>query len=66
MNDDQIFQDLKTNFGPEITSGDIRGYCASKNISYPTVTRRLEQFKVAHGKWNLEVTSEVVDQIEQA
>jgi len=66
MNDDQIFQDLKTNFGPEITSGDIRGYCASKNISYPTVTRRLEQFKVGHGKWNLEVTSEVVDQIEQA
>lgn len=66
MTDDQIFQDLKNLFGPEITSGDVRGYCASKNISYPTVTKRLDSFKVAHGKWNLEVTPQVLENIEHA
>jgi hypothetical protein len=35
------------------------------NVSYPTVTRRLENFKVGHGKWDLEVTQEKVQQIER-
>lgn len=66
MTDDQIIKDLKEMFSAEITSSDIRGYCASKGFSYPTITRRLDQYKVGHGKWNLEVTQEAVDQIEHA
>jgi hypothetical protein len=66
MTDDQILQDLKATYGPEITSGDIRGYCAMKDISYPTVTRRLEKFKTGHGKWNLEITPQEVEKIENA
>ena len=42
MTNDQIIEDLKNTFGPIITSADIRGYCALKNISYPTVTKRLD------------------------
>ena len=56
MTDDQILNDLKSTFGKEFTAADVRGYCASKNISYQTVTKRLEDFKVGRGKWNLEVT----------
>jgi hypothetical protein len=66
MNDNQIIDDLKTTFGDTITSADVRGYCASKNLSYPTVTKRLDPFKVGRGKWNLEVTQERVEEIERS
>ena len=65
MTDDQILNDLKKSFGKEFTAADVRGYCASKNISYPTATKRLEQFKVGRGKWNLEVTQQKVEEIER-
>ena len=32
---------------------------------YQTVTARLSQYKVSHGKWNLEVTKEKVEEIER-
>ena len=66
MTNDQILEDLKTTFGKELTAADVRGYCVSKNISYPTVTKRLEQFKVGRGKWNLEVTQQKVQEIERS
>ena len=66
MTDDQMIDELKISYGTNITSGDIRAYCAMKNVSYPTVTRRLEQFRVGHGKWNLEVTQQKVQEIERS
>ena len=66
VTDDQLIADLKSLFGSELSAGDIRGYCASKNLGYPTVTRRLEQFKTSRGRWNLEVTTTVVGKMEQA
>jgi hypothetical protein len=65
VTDDQLFADLKELFGSEFSSGDIRGYCASRSINYQTVTRRLEPFKTDRGRWNLEVTQEKVKQIER-
>jgi hypothetical protein len=66
MNDDQIISDLKNTFGKKFIAADVRGYCASKNISYQTVTKRLDQFKVGRGKWNLEVTQQKVEEIERS
>jgi hypothetical protein len=66
VTDDQLIDDLKSLFGSELSAGDIRGYCASKNLAYPTVTRRLEQFKTSRGRWNLEITPTVVGKMEQA
>jgi hypothetical protein len=66
MTDDQIIADLKTVLGTKLTAADVRGYCASKSISYPTVTKRLEPFKICRGKWNLEVTQERVEEIERS
>ena len=66
VTDDQLIADLKSLFGSELSAGDIRGYCASKNLSYPTVTRRLEKFKTNRGRWNIEVTPTVVGKMEQA
>jgi AAA domain (dynein-related subfamily)/CbbQ/NirQ/NorQ C-terminal len=66
MNDDQILEGLKSTYGSDITSGDVKAYCAMNNLSYPTVTRRLENFKTARGRWNLEVTQERVEEIERS
>ena len=66
MTDMQMIEDLKATYGSELTAGDVRAYCAMNNISYPTVTRRLEQFKTDRGRWNLEVTQERVEEIERS
>ena len=66
MTDDQVLEGLKSTYGVEITSGDVKAYCAMNNLSYPTVTRRLESFKTARGRWNLEVTQDRVEEIERS
>ena len=50
-----IVASLHDTFGPEVTTGDIRGWCAMNDISYQTVTKKLNEFKVGRGKWNLTV-----------
>jgi hypothetical protein len=64
MTDQQIISGLKENFGTELTAADIKGFCAAKNLSYPTVTRRLEKFKTNRGRWNLEVTAKDIENLE--
>jgi len=66
VTDDQLIADLKSLFGSELSAGDIRGYCASRNINYQTVTRRLDSFKTDRGRWNLEVTQDRVEEIERS
>jgi len=34
------------------------------DVSYQTVTNKLAEYKVGHGKWNLEVTKEAVQELE--
>jgi len=63
--DNQVIAELKSMFGTNLTSGDIRGFCASRNLNYQTVTRRLENFKIGRGRWNLEVTQQKVEEIER-
>ena len=64
MTDDQILEGLKASYGSEITSGDVKAYCAMNSLSYPTVTRRLDSYKVSRGRWNLEVTKETIQDLE--
>jgi hypothetical protein len=66
VNINQIIEDLIRFYGTELTTADIRGYCASQDISYPSITRRLEQYKTARGRWNLEVTQKNVEEIERS
>ena len=66
VNDKALFASIQELYGSEITSGDLRGFCASKGLNYQTVTRRLEQFKTSRGRWNLEVTQERVEEIERS
>ena len=66
MTNDQIVNELRDTYGVEFTAADVKGYCASRGMAYQTVTKRLEQYKVGRGKWNLEVTQKVVEKIERS
>jgi len=66
MTDDQIVNDLRDTYGVEFTAADVKGYCASRGMAYQTITKRLEQYKVGRGKWNLEVTTKAVEEIERS
>jgi len=62
---DYILTSLQTLYGTEVTSGDIRAWCAMNDINYQTVTKKIDQYKTGRGKWNLEVTKEKVQEIER-
>ena len=66
MTPDYIVSSLRALFGSEITSADIRGWCASNGSTYQTITKNLEKYKVSRSKWNLEVTQEKVKEIERS
>jgi MoxR-like ATPase len=61
---DYIRTSLQSTYGNQVASGDIRAWCAMNDISYQTVTNKLAEYKVGHGKWNLEVTKEAVKELE--
>jgi hypothetical protein len=66
VNEAQLIESIKELYGSEITSGDLKGFCASRGLNYQTVTRHLEKFKTNRGRWNLEVTQERVEEIERS
>ena len=47
--------ELTSRFGTEITSANLQTYSAEVGISYQTLTKKLEQYKVGRGRWNLTV-----------
>jgi len=65
VNDEQLIASIQELYGPEITSGDLKGFCASRGINYQTISNKLSQYKVSRGRWNLEVTQEKVEEIER-
>ena len=66
MTSEQAIEKLKNLYGTEITTADIKAFCAMNDITYQTVTKKLQDFKVAKGKWNLEVTVAAVENIEKS
>ena len=60
-----IIDSLRDAYGEQITAADVRAYCAMNGVSYPTVTKKLEQFKVKRGTWNLTI-QEVRQQLEKS
>ena len=66
MTREEIIEGLKANYGTEFTAADVKGFCAMNDIAYQTVTKKIEQFKVGRGKWNLEVTVKAVKNIENS
>ena len=66
MTREEIIEGLKANYGTEVTAADVRGFCRMNDIAYQTVTKKIKEFNVGRGKWNLEVTQKVVEDIEKS
>ena len=66
MTEEEVIEGLRRIYGKEFTAPDVRGFCAANDISYQTVTKKIERFKISRGKWNLEVTQNKVDEIERS
>ena len=66
MTREEIVDGLRSNYGNEFIAADVKGFCAMNDIAYQTVTKKIEQFKVGRGKWNLEVTVKAVETIEKS
>jgi len=65
LSSDYIRTSLQALYGNSVTGADIRAWCALNDSNYQTVTKKLDQFKVSRGKWNLEVTQQKVEEIER-
>ena len=66
MTRDEIIDGLRSTFGSEFSAADVRGFAAANDIAYATVTKKLKEFRVKPGKWNLEVTTKAVENIEKS
>ena len=64
MTPSDLVNGLRDTYGDTVTTGDIRGYCAAQGISMGFARRKLDQFKIARGKWDLTV-NEVKKQLEK-
>ena len=64
MSTEYILSSLQALYGSKVTSADIRGWCNMNGTTYQTVSKKLSNYKVGHGKWNLEVTKETVQELE--
>ena len=66
LSSDYIRTSLQALYGNTITGADIRAWCSMNDASYQTVTKKIDDYKVGRGKWNLEVTPTVIGKMEQA
>jgi len=55
LSTEYVVSSLQGLYGESVTSGDVRAWCAMNGLGYQTVTKRLDQYKVGRGKWNLTV-----------
>ena len=60
-----ISSSLRNLYGSSVTSADLKAWCAMNGTTYQTVSKKLDQFKISRGKWNLEVTPQKVEEIER-
>jgi hypothetical protein len=65
LSSDYIRTSLQNLYGNSVSGADIRAWCALNDANYQTVTKKLDEFKVGRGKWNLEVTQQKVEEIER-
>ena len=66
--DNEFIEDLRDLFGEEFTTADIRGYCASRGFQVRNIRDKLVSMgcRVGKGKFNLQVTKSVVEEIERS
>lgn len=56
---------LRKKYGTEFGAEAVRAVADELNTSYATLSKKLSNFKVSRGKWNLEITQEKIDELEE-
>ena len=64
LSTEYVTNSLQSLYGNNITTSDIRAWCAMNGHNYVTVTKKLGEFKTGRGKWNLTI-QEVREQLEE-
>ena len=59
VSSDYIRTSLQSLYGNQVTSAEVRAWCAMNGSTYQTVTKKLSDYKVGHGKWNLTVREQM-------
>jgi len=57
--------EIRSEYGESVTAADVKAFARSRGVSYPTVTRYLDAYKVKRGLWNLTI-QEKLEQTYQA
>jgi hypothetical protein len=64
LSKESIIECLRESYGESVTSAEIKAFCMMNDFNYQTITNKLTDYKVGRGKWNLEVTTETVEELE--
>ena len=64
LSTEHIVSSLQSLYGESVTTGDIRAWCVMNGCSYPTVTKKLSEYKSGRGKWELTV-QEIKEELEE-
>ena len=64
LSTESIKASLQSTYGTEFVTADIRAWCVMNDVSYQTVAKKLKEYNVGRGKWNLEVTKDSVKELE--
>ena len=62
---ENTIQLLKEQFGTEFGADAVRAVASQLGTSYASLSKKLSDYKVGRGKWNLEVTKEKIDELEE-
>ena len=62
----QAIELLKEKYGTEFGADAVKLVAAELNITYSTLSKYLQSHKVGRGKWNLEVTQEKINELEDS
>lgn len=55
LSTEYVVSSLHELYGEKVTSAEIKAWCAMNGSNYQTVTKKIDDYKVGRGKWNLTV-----------
>lgn len=63
---DNAISILKQRYGTEFGADAVRAVADELGTTYATLSKKLSNFKISRGKWNLEITQEKIDELEES
>jgi hypothetical protein len=61
----ELISELRSLYGTKVNSADVRAYCIMNDLSYQTITKKIENYKESRGRWNLDISENTVEQMEK-